>query len=75
MERRWGWDWFKTHYLVVAVVAFAGFWLFRVGTNSEVFDAGAQILALVVGLALFVAAAVVLFRDYREAPDDVAQVR
>jgi thiosulfate dehydrogenase [quinone] large subunit len=65
----------KPSYLIVAVIAFAGFWLFRVGTNSEEFSAGAQFLALIVGLVLFVVAAIVLFRDYRAEPDDVAEVR
>ncbi len=66
-------NWFKGRYLVVAVLAFVGFWLFRVGTNSEEFEAGAQIVALIVGIVLFLAATVMLFRDYRAAPvaDDV----
>ena len=61
-------DWFKTRYLVVAVVAFAGFYLFRLGTSSDL-DAGAQLLALIAGLVLFIAATAVLFRDYRAAPE------
>lgn len=66
---------FKASYLVVALVAFGGFWLLRIATNSDDFGAGAQILALVVGVALFLAAALVLFRDYQREPDDVAEVR
>jgi thiosulfate dehydrogenase [quinone] large subunit len=66
---------FKPQYLIIALLAFAGFWLFRVGTNSEEFGAGAQIAALLVGLALFLTATVVLFRDYRGAPvEDEAQI-
>lgn len=60
--------WFKAHYLIVAVVAFVGFWLLRLGTGAALGAAG-QVLVLVIGLALFVAAAVVLFRDYRAAPE------
>ena len=66
-------SWFKASYLVVAILAFVGFWLLRVGTNSEEFSAGAQIVALLVGAVLFVVALVMLYRDYRAAPvaDDV----
>ena len=65
---------FNVRYLIVAIMAFAGFWLFRTGTDSERFSAGAQGLALVVGLILFVAATVLLYGEYRAAPttDDVA---
>lgn len=66
---------FRARYLVVALVAFVGFWLFRIATNSEEFGAGAQLLALVAGLALFLVAAAVLLRDYRANPDEVAGVR
>ena len=64
---------FKPSYLIVAVAAFAGFWLFRAGTDSEAVGASAQILALFVGFALFVAATVILYRDYQASPvaDDV----
>lgn len=64
---------FKPGYLIIAVLAFAGFWLLRVGTNSEEFAAGAQIAALVAGLVLFTLAAIVLYRDDRaaSATDDI----
>lgn len=66
---------FKLQYLIVAVIAFAGFWLLRIATNSEEFGAGAQVVALLVGVALFVAAALLVFRDYQADPDDVAELR
>jgi thiosulfate dehydrogenase [quinone] large subunit len=49
------------------------FYLFRIGTNSEDYSSGAQAAALIVGLVLWVAAAVVLFRDFKASPvsDDV----
>ena len=75
MDGRGVMDRFKMSYLIVAVVAFAGFWLLRVATNSEEFGAGAQVLALLVGVVLFATAAIVLFRDYRAEPDDVAEIR
>lgn len=59
---------FKPSYLIIAVLAFAGFWLLRVATNSEEFGAGAQMAALVAGLILFTLAAVALYRDDRAAP-------
>ncbi|CAA9573015.1 MAG: hypothetical protein AVDCRST_MAG19-2995 [uncultured Thermomicrobiales bacterium] len=59
---------FKVRYLIVAALAFVGFWLLRIATNSEEFDATAQFVALVVGATLFLVAAIALFRDYRAAP-------
>jgi thiosulfate dehydrogenase [quinone] large subunit len=53
--------------IVVAVVAFLGFWLLRVGTSSGELSAGLQIAALVGGLVLFVGAAIFLFQAYRES--------
>lgn len=51
--------------IAVAVVAFLGFWLLRVGTSSGELGAGVQIAALVGGLVLFVGAAIFLFQAYR----------
>ena len=56
-------DGFRARYVIVAALAFVGFWLFRVGTDSDAFGAGAQAVALIVGLVMFVAAAVILYRD------------
>ncbi len=67
-------NWFQTRYLVLAATAFVGFWLFRRGTSSDL-EAGAQIVSLVVGLVLFVAAAVVLYRDFRSGPTDDVAIR
>lgn len=53
---------FRARYGMIAALAFVGFWLFRAGTDSEKFGAGTQAVALVVGLVMFVAAAVVLYR-------------
>lgn len=50
----------------VAVVAFLGFWLLRVGTSSGELSAGVQIAALIGGLVLFVGAAIFLFQAYRK---------
>lgn len=63
--------------LIVAAIAFAGFWMLRIGTNSEAFGAGPQVLALVVGLVLFAAAAVFLYRDRlaQVARDDTPAIR
>lgn len=65
---------FKGRYLIVAVGAFVGFYLFRLGTSSDL-SAGPQLLALIAGLALFLAATVVLFRDYRAGPVEAVDVR
>ncbi len=62
---------FRVDYLLVAIVAFAGFWLLRLGTGSAV-SPGWQFFALLAGLARFVGAVAVLFRDYRADPDDVS---
>ena len=67
-------DAFKGRYIAVAIAAFVGFYLFRLGTSSDL-SAGPQFLALVVGFVLFVIAAVVLFRDYREGHVEAADVR
>ncbi len=75
MNGRAGLPHLKPQHLIVALMALAGFWLLRVATDSEAFGAGAQALALVVGLGLFLSAAVVLYRDYSVDPDDVAVVR
>lgn len=60
-------NWFKIHYVIIAAIAFVGFWLLRLGTGS-VLGANVQVLALVIGLVLFAAAALVLFSDYRATP-------
>ena len=65
---------FNVRYAIVAIMAFVGFWLFRMGTSSDL-DAGAQILALVIGLVLFVAAAVALARGERGATDGEVELR
>lgn len=54
--------------LVVAIVAFVGFWLLRVGTSSGELGAGIQGAALVAGLVLFISAAIVLYRTDQVAP-------
>ncbi len=66
-------DWFKGRYVIVAIAAFAGFYLFRLGTSSDL-SAGPQFLALAAGFVLFVVATVVLFRDYRSRPLEAAEV-
>lgn len=67
-------DAFKGRYIAVAIAAFIGFYLFRMGTNSDL-SAGPQLLALIAGFVLFVAAAVVLFRDYRTGAVEAADIR
>lgn len=47
---------------IIAVLAFVGFWLLRLGTGSEVVGTGMQIAALIGGAALFIIAAVTLYR-------------
>lgn len=54
--------------LSVAIVAFLGFWLLRVGTSSGELAAGIQVAALIAGLVLFVGALIVLYRTDRVAP-------
>lgn len=54
--------------IVVALVAFLGFWLLRLGTSSGELNAGLQVVALIAGLVLFVGAAIFLFRADRTAP-------
>jgi thiosulfate dehydrogenase [quinone] large subunit len=66
---------FKLKYAVIALAAFAGFLLLRIGTNSERFDAAAQALALLAGLVLFVGAVFALYRDYRSAPGNAPVIR
>lgn len=67
-------DAFKGRYIAVAIAAFIGFYLFRLGTSSDL-SAGPQILALIAGFVLFIAAAVVLFRDYRSGRVEAADLR
>lgn len=57
----------------VAVVAFLGFWLLRVGTSSGELSAGIQVAALVGGLVLFIGAAIFLFQVHRETNRTAAE--
>ncbi|MCC6703539.1 MAG: DoxX family membrane protein [Thermomicrobiales bacterium] len=60
----------------VALASFVGGWLLTRGTDYEL-SASQQILALVGGLALFVAAVLFLYRDYEKpvntAPDEIGE--
>ena len=54
--------------LIVAVAAFIGFWLLRVGTGTTGVSTGLQMGALILGLVLFVGAAAALYRSQQQAP-------
>ena len=62
----------RSRFIIVAVLAFVGFFLFRLGTGSAELSGASQALALVAGLLLFVGAAWWLMRDYDPQRDDVA---
>ena len=59
----------KSRYWAVAVVAFLGFWLLRMGTGSD-WSGGMQGLALLAGLVLFVGATWWLMQGYQRGQDD-----
>jgi thiosulfate dehydrogenase [quinone] large subunit len=60
----------KQRYWVIAVVAFLGFWLLRMGTGSD-WSGGMQALALLAGAVLFVGSAWWLMRGYQRGQDEV----
>lgn len=62
-------DLLKPVYLIVAVMAFAGFYLLRIATDSEEFSGGQQWVALIIGAVLFIAAFVMLYRQYNPPAD------
>jgi len=70
----------RRNFIVATVLAFVGLYLAVLGTGAELFgleielSGGLQALALLVGLVLFIACFVMLFRGYDPATDDM-QVR
>ena len=60
----------RSRFLIVAALAFVGFYLLRLGTGSAL-GGGVQALALLAGLVLFGASAWWLMRDYDPQRDDV----
>jgi|GEM_PF-5126368 len=60
----------KSKHVVVAVVAFVGFWLLRMGLGSD-WSGPLQGLALVTGLALFVGSTCWLMQGYQRGQDEV----
>ncbi|HEX6289082.1 MAG TPA: hypothetical protein VFZ66_07815 [Herpetosiphonaceae bacterium] len=62
----------RTRIIIVAAVAFVGFYLFRLGTASETLGGGMQALALLAGLVLFVGSGWWLMRDYDPRQDTIA---
>ena len=60
----------KPRFVGVALLAFVGFWLLRMGTGSD-WSGGMQGLALLAGLVLFVGSTWWLMQGYERGQDDV----
>lgn len=59
----------RVRFILIAALAFAGFFLVRIGTDSDHFSAGPQVLALGIGCVSWVTSLVVLLRAGRTSAE------